>query len=229
MLDSLRKYAAEFLGTFTLVFVGTSVATLQGFLPGYGDNGWLGISLAFGGTLAVLVCVIGPVSGCHLNPAVTIPIAISGRLPWKLAPGYIICQCLGAIAASAVLLALLNGIPGYTLAENGLGANGNPQNIAIATLFLWEVILTGLFVFTILAATREGVPHIVTAVAIGGFLFVAHLIGVPFGDSSLNPARSLGPALIQCSAALDILWLYLAAPMLGGLAGWVAYRGLHDQ
>ena len=110
MKKSFRQYIAEFLGTFTLVFIGTSVATLQGFLSGYGNTGWLGISFAFGFTLMVLVWVIGPVSGCHVNPAVTIPMAISGRLPWGQVPGYLIAQILGALAASGLLLGLRLGI-----------------------------------------------------------------------------------------------------------------------
>jgi len=225
---TLRCYLAELIGTFTLVFIGTSVATLQGFL-GQGPAGWLGVAFGFGFTLMVLVLVIGPISGCHVNPAVTLPMAIAGKLPWSRVPGYVIAQCIGAIAASALLLFLMKGTPGYVLAEHGLGANGNPVGLSNTTLFGWEVALTALFLLTIFCATRDDAPPIAAPLAIGGFLFVAHLIGVPLGDSSLNPARSLGPALIVGGGALDILWIFIAAPLAGGLIGLVLYRLVHSE
>lgn len=222
----MRKYLAEFLGTFTLVFIGTSVATLQGFLK-YGDANWLMISAAFGGTLAVMVMVVGPVSGCHLNPAVTIPMAASGRLPWGDAVPYIVSQLLGATAASGVLYALVSGIPNYNLAEHGLGANGNPRGMTVGSLFGWELLLTGLFVYTIFSSTRKGASGEFAAIAIGGFLFLAHLVGAPLGDSSLNPARSFGPAIVQQGEALKVLWIFIVAPIIGGILGcilhWVIY------
>jgi len=224
MNESVRAYLAEFVGTFTLVFVGTAVATLQGFLTGYGDTGWLGISFAFGFTLMVLVWTLGPVSGCHVNPAVTIPMALSGRLAMSRVPGYIISQFLGAMAASTVLMILLGGLPDYSVAGCGLGANGNPRNMSAAALFGWELILTGLFLFVIFSATREEATPGVAGLAIGGFLFVAHLVGAQLGDSSLNPARSLGPALLQGGNALNVLWIFLIAPMIGGIIGWLLYK-----
>jgi aquaporin Z len=224
MDNPFRTYLAEFLGTFALVFVGTAVATLQGFLPGYGDTGWLGISFAFGFTLMVLVWVIGPVSGCHVNPAVTIPMAVSGRLRWSLVPGYLIAQFLGAVVASGVLLSLLKGIPDYQLAQHGLGANGNPRDMGLGSLFGWELVLTALFLFTIFTATRSDSTPGFAGLAIGGFLFVAHLVGAQLGDSSLNPARSFGPAVFQGGAAVDVLWVFLVAPVVGGLLGWLIYR-----
>ena len=219
----IKAYLAEFIGTFALVFIGTAVATLQGYL-GHGAAGWLGISFAFGFTLMVLVMVIGPVSGCHVNPAVTLPMALSGRLEKSQALGYIISQLLGALAASAVLYALLTGLPDYKLADHGLGANGNPEKMGIGALFGWEVVLTALFLFTIFTATRKGAPANLAPFAIGGFLFVAHLVGAHLGDSSLNPARSLGPAIVQGGDALKIVWVFVAAPLVGGLIGWK----LHD-
>ena len=220
----IRSYIAELLGTFTLVFIGTSVATLQGFLTGYGATGWLGISFAFGFTLMVLVWAIGPVSGCHVNPAVTIPMALSGRLHWRLVPGYLIAQIVGGIAASALLLALANGLPGYQLAQDGLGANGNPRDMNIAALFGWEVVMTALFLLTILAATRSDATPGIAGLAIGGYLFIAHLVGAQLGDASLNPARSIGPAILQGGAALEVLWVFIVAPLIGGIVGWVLYR-----
>lgn len=229
MQSSTRCYLAEFLGTFTLVFIGTAVASLQGFLSGYGATGWLGISLAFGATLGVLVLVIGPVSGCHVNPAVSIPMALSGRLEMKLLPGYVISQCVGAIVASLVLLMLLKGLPDYDLSQHSLGANGNPRDASIMSLLGWEVVLTALFLFTIFAATRGDTTPGFHAVAIGGFLFVAHLVGAQLGDSSLNPARSLGPAVFEQGDSLKILWVFIVAPIVGGLLGWQAYKVIYKD
>ena len=226
MDKTLRSYLAEFVGTFTLVFIGTSVATLQGFLN-QGPAGWLGVAFAFGFTLMVLVLVIGPISGCHVNPAVTLPMAIAGKLPWARVPGYVIAQCSGAVVASALLLVLMKGTPGYVLAEHGLGANGNPVGLSTAALLGWEIVLTALFLLTIFSATRDDAPPVAAPLAIGGFLFVAHLIGVPLGDSSLNPARSLGPAVIVGGEALNILWVFIAAPLIGGLIGLGLYRSIH--
>ena len=224
----IKAYLAEFIGTFALVFIGTAVATLQGpgvlSESGHGAAGWLGISFAFGFTLMVLVMVIGPVSGCHVNPAVTLPMALCGRLEKSQVLGYIISQLLGALAASAVLYALLTGLPDYVIATHGLGANGNPEKMSIGALFGWEVVLTALFLFTIFTATRSDAPANLAPFAIGGFLFVAHLVGAHLGDSSLNPARSLGPAIVQGGDALKIVWVFVAAPLVGGLIG----RTLHD-
>lgn len=234
MNKNLRAIIAEFLGTFTLVFVGTAVATLQGgWLEGYGETGWLGISLAFGGTLMVLVLVIGPISGCHVNPAVTLPMVLSGRLPAPQAAGYVLAQLLGATVASLVLWGLLHGMHGYDAAEHGLGANGNPREMMLLTLFGWELVLTTLFVFTIFAASRVEAPAGFAALAIGGFLFVAHLVGAQLGDSSLNPARSFGPAVVQSLVGnfepLRLLWIFMVAPLLGGVLGWQLYAALYDN
>jgi aquaporin Z len=229
MSQSTRCLIAEFLGTFILVFVGTAVATLQGFMPGHEGTGWLEISFAFGGTLMILVLVIGPISGCHINPAVSIAMALSGRLKKNQLPGYIISQCVGAIAASFVLKTLLSGIPVYDFAQHGLAANGNPLEMTQGMLFAWELIVTALFLFTILAATRSDTTPGFAALAIGGFLFVAHLIGAQLGDSSLNPARSLGPALFVGGAAMKVLWIFVVGPIAGAILGWLMYKVVYDD
>jgi aquaporin Z len=221
-----RMYVAEFLGTFTLVFVGTAVATLQGFLPGYGNTGWLGVSFAFGLVLMALVWVIGPISGCHINPAVTIPMALSGRLKASYVPGYLISQILGALGASALLWVLLSGVPGYELVSHGLGANGNPRGMSVPALLGWEAVMTALFVFTIFSATKTS-STAGRGLAIGGFFFVAYLAGAPLGGASLNPARSLGPAVLEGGAALSVLWVFLVAPVVGGMVGWILHRVVH--
>lgn len=230
MNPSVRSYIAEFIGTFTLVFVGTAVAVIQGLLGS--EAGWIGVALAFGFTLMVLVLVIGPVSGCHVNPAVSLSAAVAGRMKWPDLPGYIIAQCLGAIVASVALLSLMKGFETYSLEANGVGANGNPLNLKVGTLLGFEAIATALFVLTILSVTRPDAAigasksPAFAALAIGGFLFVVHLIGVPLGDASVNPARSLGPALVQGSHgdAMKHLWIFIVAPIVGGLVGCGLYR-----
>ncbi len=223
MITDLNKLAAEFIGTFTLVFIGTAVATLHGFLD-YGDAGWPMIASAFAGTLAILVIVIGPVSGCHVNPAVTIPMALAGRLAPRLVVPYILAQLLGAAAGSAALWGIAATIPGYELGLHGLGANANPHDIAVSGLLALEILMTALFLLVIFAATRPGTPRHESAAAIGGILFLAHLVGAPLGDASLNPARSIGPALFSGGDALAILWLFIAGPILGGILGWLIYK-----
>jgi aquaporin Z len=228
MGQALRSYIAEFLGTFTLVFVGTAVATLQGLYE-HGTVGYLEISMAFGFTLMVLVWVLGPVSGCHINPAVTLPMAMSGRFPWSRVPGYFIAQFGGAVAASAVLLFLLKGIGQYQLETHHLGANGNPRGMATTSLFGFELVLTALFLMTIFSTTRKDAIRGFEGWAIGGFLMVAHLIGAQLGDSSLNPARSLGPAVFEGGEALKVLWVFIAAPFLGGIVGWRLFALIHED
>jgi aquaporin Z len=230
MSPTIRAYFGELIGTLILVFMGTAVATLQRpELFNWGAPGLLGISFAFGGTLMVLVVAIGPVSGCHVNPAVTIAMAVAGRMPWSRVPGYIVGQLIGAVAASGALLALMQGLDNYSLAEHGLAANGNPFNLHVAALFGWELVLTSLFLLIIFAASRSEVAPGPAALAIGGFLFLAHLIGAQFGDASLNPARSFGPALWQGGEALKVLWVFTAGPLAGGLVGLLAYRLLYSE
>jgi aquaporin Z len=143
--------------------------------------------------------------------------------------GYVAAQILGATAASGILWSLATGIPGYGLAEHGLGANGNPQGLSLSTLVGLETLMTALFVFVIFAATRPGSSHVGAALAIGGFLFLAHLVGVPLGDSSLNPARSIGPAIFVRGEALSVLWVFVVGPVAGGVIGWLGYRATFGE
>jgi len=222
-MENARAIAAEFLGTFLLVFIGTSVATLSTVMD-YGPAGFIATGLAFGGTLAVLVLVIGPVSGCHVNPAVSLAMVIAGQLRSADLPSYLVAQVLGGLLASLCLYGLLTGLPEYSLADHGLGANGNPQSLEPWALFGWEFILSAFFIWVILAMGRKQATPLAGALAIGGYLFLAHLIGVPLGDASLNPARSLGPALVQGHTALSTLWIFLLAPLLGGIGGVFLHR-----
>ena len=161
--------------------------------------------------------------------------AISKRLPWSRLPGYIIAQCLGATVASFVVWQLLTGLKigktTYDLATHGVGSNGGVPGVGPITLFGYEVIMTAFFVYVIFTVTRKDAPAGFAPLPIGIFLFVAHLIGVPLGDSSLNPARSLGPALVQGGEALNInvLGIFLFAPVIGGILGWTMYTMLHEK
>lgn len=224
-----RKFLAEFVGTFMLVFVGTAVATLTGTFGYDGAGSMLMISFAFGMTLMVLVWVIGPISGCHLNPAVTVAMTLSGRSQWSAMPSYIIAQVGGGIVASLVLLWLMSGLPAHDIASHGLGANGNPQAMSTLALLVWEIVLTALFLFTIFAATRDDATPGFAGLAIGGFLLIAHLVGAQLGDSSLNPARSLGPALFQGGEALNTVWIFIVGPIVGGIIGWLLYKGIYQS
>lgn len=226
-------YCAEFIGTFTLVFIGTAVATLSGFLE-YGAPSALMISFAFGITLMVLAITLGPISGCHLNPAVTLPMVLAGRLEKRLALGYVLAQLAGAVAASGTLQLLLskgfvNEPNVYDKLKHGLGANGNPQGMEPLALFGWEVVMTALFVYIIFTVTRREANPVLAPFAIGGFLLVAHLVGAPLGDSSLNPARSFGPALLQGGSALSILWVFVVGPIVGGLLAMWFFQKMHPE
>lgn len=226
MNQDLRAYLAECIGTFALVFAGTTAITLSAYFD-QGAVAIVPIALAFGFVLMTLVLSIGPVSGCHVNPAVTIGVALAGRLPMAKVPGYIISQIVGAILASLVLMSLMKGFPNYDVAVHGLGQNGNPAGISNMSLLGFEVVSTALFLMTILGSTRTGSPAGFASIAIGGYLLVALIIGAPFGDASLNPARSIGPAIFAGGDALKVLWIFIVGPIVGGIIGMLLYRGMY--
>ena len=194
-MSDMKKYLAEFLGTFVLVFIGTASAVVAGKSIGY-----LGIALAFGISVLVMVYAIGHISGCHINPAVTIGMLADGKISAKDAIIYIVVQCIGAIIASLVLLTIMTGLPGYDLATNGLGQNGygaaSPGGFPFASGFIAEVVLTFIFLLVIFGATSRKAPAGFAGIAIGLALAMIHMVGIPITGTSVNPARSLGPALI---------------------------------
>ncbi|MEE9452700.1 MAG: aquaporin [Gammaproteobacteria bacterium] len=226
---------AEFIGTFTLVFIGTAVAVLAGSGMLQPGMSLIAVPFAFGFTLLVLVYAIGPVSGCHVNPAVTLGMWLAKRVSTQNAACYIVAQVLAGIAASIVLLFILFGIgadlgagvQAYSKSAFGVGANTIPSFFALGPSLLLEALLTALFIFVILCATAAKAHPQAAGLAIGGFLFVAHLLAVPLGGSSLNPARSIGPALVQGGEALSVLWVYIVAPVIGGLVGYGLYKMIH--
>jgi aquaporin Z len=194
-MSDTNKYLAELLGTFVLVFIGCGSAVVAGK-----EVGFLGISLAFGIAVLVMVYAIGPISGCHINPAITLAMLVNGKIKGKDAGIYIICQCIGAILASVLLFAIMSGLPAYNIATNGLGQNGygiaSPGGFPLMSGLLAEVILTFIFLLVIFGATSKAAPAGFAGIAIGLSLAIIHIVGIPITGVSVNPARSLGPALI---------------------------------
>jgi aquaporin Z len=227
-MGEMKKYIAELIGTFVLVFFGTASAVVAG-----ASIGFLGISLAFGLSVLVMVYAIGPVSGCHINPAITIAMLVNKKIPSKDAVIYIIVQCIGAIIASALLLVIMTGHPGYDLATNGLGQNGfgvaSPGNFSLASGFIAEVVLTFVFLIVIFGATSKAAPQGFAGIAIGLSLTMIHLVGIPITGTSVNPARSLGPAIVAGGTALAQLWVFLIAPVIGALIAAVVWEYVFEK
>ena len=226
---SLSKRAfAEFLGTFWLVLGGCGSAVLAAKFPQVGI-GLVGVSLAFGLTVLTMAYGIGHISGCHLNPAVTFGLMVGGRFKGADVPAYVIAQVLGGIVAAGLLYYIASGAPGFDPA-GGLAANGygehSPGSYSLASGLVTEVVMTFMFLMIILGATDGRAPAGFAPIAIGLGLTLIHLISIPVTNTSVNPARSTGPAVIMQGWALSQLWLFWLAPLLGaGLAG-VAYRWL---
>ncbi len=221
-----KKLTAEFIGTFWLVLGGCGSAVLAAGFPHVGI-GLLGVALAFGLTVVTMAFAIGHVSGCHLNPAVTLGLVVGGRLPAKEMLPYWIVQVLGGIAAAWVLVFIAGGNGADPLA-GGLAANGfgdhSPGHYSLAAGFVCEVVMTAIFLFVIMGATDKRAPSGFAPLAIGLALTLIHLISIPVTNTSVNPARSTGPAVFVQGWALAQLWLFWVAPLLGGAIGALAYR-----
>jgi aquaporin Z len=224
----MRKPLAEFIGTFTLILFGCGAAVIAG-----GDIGLTGISFAFGLALIGMAYGIGSVSGCHINPAVTLGVVASGRMSVAEAVPYIIAQVAGGIAGALVLMIIASGKAEYTCAANGLGQNGWGAGYlgeyTITAAFVFEVVATFLFLVVILGATGAGAPSAMAGLAIGLALVVIHLVGINVTGVSVNPARSIGPALFVGGTAIAQLWLFIVAPIIGAIAAGILFRsGLLD-
>ncbi|MDB9707594.1 aquaporin Z, partial [Planktotalea frisia] len=223
-----RKPLAEFIGTFTLILFGCGAAVIAG-----GDIGLTGISFAFGLALIGMAYGIGSVSGCHINPAVTLGVVASGRMSVAEAVPYIIAQVAGGIAGALVLMIIASGKAEYTFAANGLGQNGWGAGYlgeyTMTAAFVFEVVATFLFLVVILGATGAGAPSAMAGLAIGLALVVIHLVGINVTGVSVNPARSIGPALFVGGTAIAQLWLFIVAPIIGAIAAGILFRsGLLD-
>lgn len=222
----MKKYAAEFLGTFWLVLGGCGSAVLAAAFPELGI-GLLGVSLAFGLTVVTMAYAIGHISGCHLNPDVSLGLFAAGRFPAKELPPYVVAQVLGAIAAAAVLYFIATGAPDFDVskgfASNGYGMH-SPGGYSLAAAFVTEVVMTLFFLLVILGATDERAPGGFAPLAIGLALTLIHLISIPVTNTSINPARSTGVALFVGDWAIAQLWLFWVAPLVGAALGAVAYK-----
>jgi len=226
-----KRLVAEMMGTFWLVFGGCGSAVLAAAFPGLGI-GFLGVALAFGLTVLTMAYAIGHISGCHLNPAVTVGLAAGRRFPWNEVVPYAIAQVIGAVVASTVLYLIASGKAGFSLssgfAANGYGAH-SPGGYTLSAALLTEVVLTFMFLMIILGATDRRAPAGFAPLAIGLGLTLIHLIGIPVTNLSVNPARSTGPALFAGGWALGQLWLFWLAPLVGGWLAGQAYQALSGE
>jgi len=226
-----KKLAAEFIGTFWLVFGGCGAAVLDATFPQYGI-GFLGVAVAFGLTVVTMAYAIGHISGCHLNPAITIGLAVGKRFPFSEVIPYIIAQVLGGILASGVLDIIASGRQGFSLAggfaSNGYGAH-SPGGYSLLACFVAEVVLTFIFVFIIHGATDHRAIAGFAGIAIGLSLTLIHLIGIPVTNLSVNPARSTAPAIFAGGWALQQLWLFWVAPIIGGVLAGLVYHGVFEE
>jgi aquaporin Z len=222
-MTEIKKYIAELFGTFSLVFFGCGSAVIAG---GYIDN--LGISLGFGLAILTMVYLIGNISGCHINPAVSISMFIAKKIDVKDTVLYIVSQCIGAILASLLLFTIAIGQPGYSLTDIGLGQNGygiaSPDGYGLISCFIAEIALTFLFVLIIFGATSRETPDGYAGLIIGFALTIIHLVGIPITGTSVNPARSLGPALVVGGIALIQVWLFWVAPIIGGILAALLWK-----
>ena len=229
---SLSKRAlAEFFGTFWLVFGGCGAAVLAAGFPGLGI-GFAGVALAFGLTLLTMAFAIGHISGCHLNPAVSLGLVVGKRFPLSELPHYVIAQVVGAIAASSVLYVIASGVPTFDV-NAGFASNGyaehSPGGYSLLACLVTEVVLTAFFLIVIMGATDNRAPKGFAPIAIGLCLTLIHLVCIPITNTSVNPARSTGPALFVGGWALQQLWLFWVAPLIGGALGGTIYRTLFGE
>lgn len=222
----MKKYFAELVGTFVLVFGGVGSAVLAGSHIGY-----VGVAFAFGLALLAMVYVIGPVSGCHVNPAVTLGVLVAKKMNAKDAGLYMVAQVIGAFIASAIILVIAKGaMGGYDPATAGLGANGygihSPGNYSLYAALVAEIVLTMFLVLTVLGSTDIKAPVGFAGIAIGFVLTLIHLVGIPITNTSVNPARSIGPAIFVGGWAIQQLWLFIVAPFAGAVLAAVIYGAI---
>lgn len=226
-----KRATAEFIGTFWLVFGGCGSAVLAAAFPNVGI-GFLGVALAFGLTVLTMAYAIGHISGCHLNPAVSLGLWAGKRFPANELPWYIVAQVIGGIVAAAVLYIIASGQAGFSL-DNGFAANGygdhSPGGYSMPAALVTEIVLTAMFLFIIMGATEPRAPAALAPVAIGLGLTLIHLVGIPVTNLSVNPARSTGVAVFVGGWAIAQLWLFWLAPLVGGALGGMLYHWLGKE
>ena len=219
-MTAIKKYVAEFIGTFVLVLFACGTAAVVGCNAAAG-TGYLLTALAFGLVIVAMAYSIGNISGCHINPAVSIAMLVSGKMTMKDFIGYVVAQFLGAIAGAAVLMAIVG-------VDTGLGANGL-YNGNVGISFVIEVILTFVFVIAILGVTSKQENGAVAGIVIGLSLVLVHILGISFTGTSVNPARSFGPALFVGGEALKNVWVFILAPLVGGVLAAITYKFLSTE
>ncbi|MFY0252653.1 aquaporin Z [Chitinophaga sp. 30R24] len=223
-----QKFIAECFGTFVLVFMGTGAAVIAG-----AHVGFLGIAFAFGLSVVAMAYAVGHISGCHLNPAITISLWSTGKISAKDTGAYIVAQILGAIIASALLYFIAQGNPDYSLAANGLGADGvedgSPDHYSLISGLVAEIVFTALFLVVVHGSTsKNNANGKFAGLAIGLSLTLIHIVGIPITGVSVNPARSIGPAIFVGGEALSHLWVFIVGPIVGGLLGGGIWK-LYDK
>jgi aquaporin Z len=212
---SIKKYAAELIGTMVLVLMGCGSAVIAGQ--------YVGIAFAFGLAVLAMVYAIGSVSGCHINPAVSISMLIAGKISVKDTVFYIVFQCLGAVIGAGILYAIVSGNSNYSLSAIGLGANSY-SSYSLISVLIAEIVLTFIFVLVVHGSTHERVPKGFAGIAIGLTIVLVHLVAIPIDGTSVNPARSLGPALFVQGTALSQLWVFWVAPIIGGIIAAIVWK-----
>ena len=232
-ISPIQKYTAELIGTMVLVLMGCGSAVIAGhsFTNGLSGNGTVGIALAFGISVLVMVYAIGPISGCHINPAISISMLVAGKLSVKDTAFYVLFQCVGAIVGAGILYAVAMGGPAFNagnLGQNGYGIAGSPAGYDLTSALIAEIVLTFIFLIVIFGSTSDRAPKGFAGISIGLTLVLIHLVAIPIDGTSVNPARSLGPALFagltQGSVALSQLWVFIVAPIIGGIIAALVWK-----
>ena len=217
-ITPLKKYIAELIGTMVLVLMGCGGAVIAGSAIGN-----VGIAFCFGLAVLAMVYAIGSVSGCHINPAISISMLVAGKISVKDAVFYVVFQCVGAVIGAGILYAIASGNPAYNLAVNGLGAN-QYSLYSLGSVLVAEIVLTFIFVLVVHGSTHERVPKGFAGIAIGLTLVLIHLVAIPIDGTSVNPARSLGPAVFVGGTALNQLWVFWVAPIIGGVIAAIVWK-----
>ncbi len=217
-ISRAKKYVAELIGTMVLVLMGCGGAVIAGYYIGN-----VGVAFCFGLAVLAMVYAIGSVSGCHINPAISISMLVAGKLSVKDTVFYVVFQCVGAIIGAGILYAIATGNSSYVLAANGLGAN-KYSTYSLTSVLIAEIVLTFLFVLVVHGSTNARVPKGFAGIAIGFTLVLIHLVAIPIDGTSVNPARSLGPAIFVGGTALNQLWVFWVAPIIGGIIAAVVWK-----
>ena len=224
-ISPTKKYVAELIGTMVLVLMGCGSAVIAGT---YYLGGTVGIALAFGLAVLVMVYAIGPISGCHINPAISIAMFVAGKLSAKDTAFYVVFQCIGAIVGAGILYAIAVGTPAFHIGINGLGQNGydaaSMGGYNLTSALIAEIVLTFIFLLVVFGSTSQAAPKGFAGIAIGFSLCLIHLVAIPIDGTSVNPARSLGPALFVGGTALNQLWLFIVAPIIGGVIAALVWK-----